>query len=299
MAQGQSRRLLWQNRPVSSILSIQSHVAYGYVGNSAAVFPLQRRGDEVWPVLTVNFSNHTGYGAWRGPLIEADQVRDVVRGIDERGVLDRADAVLTGYQGSADMGAAILDIVDLVRQRNPQAIYCGDPVMGDVDRGFYCLPGIPEFMRDQVVPRADVMTPNLFELEFLTGRQTSAIDEVVQAAHALRERGPRTVLVTSVSAPGSAADVMRMVAVTDEGAWQVETPMISQVFTGSGDVTSAIFLSSLLRSGSAAEALGATASVVYSLLRTTADTGSSELALVQAQSQLVEPRWTFEAQRLS
>lgn len=283
---------------MSTILSIQSHVSYGHVGNSAAVFPLQRLGDEVWPVLTVAFSNHTGYGAWRGPMIGADQVRDVVSGIDERGVLGRADAVLTGYQGSADMGAAILDVVRLVRERNPRATYCCDPVMGDVDRGFYCLPGIPEFLRDEVVPVADVVTPNLFELEFLTGRSTGSLDEVVAAAHALRERGPATVLVTSVEAPGSATDVMRMLAVTAQGAWMVETPMIGQVFTGSGDVTSAMFLAHLLRTGDASAALSATASVVYSVLRTTADLGRDELALVEAQDQVVAPAWRFDAARL-
>lgn len=283
---------------MSTILSIQSHVSYGHVGNSAAVFPLQRLGDEVWPVLTVAFSNHTGYGAWRGPMIGADQVRDVVSGIDERGVLGRADAVLTGYQGSADMGAAILDVVRLVRERNPRATYCCDPVMGDVDRGFYCLPGIPEFLRDEVVPVADVVTPNLFELEFLTGRSTGSLDEVVAAAHALRERGPATVLVTSVEAPGSATDVMRMLAVTAQGAWMAETPMIGQVFTGSGDLTSAMFLAHLLRTGDAAAALSATASVVYSVLRTTADLGRDELALVEAQDQVVAPAWRFDAARL-
>lgn len=284
---------------MTTILSIQSAVAYGHAGNSAAVFPLQRMGVEVWPVFTVNFSNHTGYGDWRGPLIPADQVREVVHGIDDRGVVGQVDALLTGYQGGADVGAVVLEAAQLVKRRNPRAIYCCDPVMGDVGRGFYCLPGIPEFMRDEVLPQADVLTPNLFELEFLAGRETAGLDDVVAAAHDVRSRGPRTVLVTSVTEPGSPDDVMRMVAVTADGAWKVETPMIEQAFTGSGDVTTACFLAHLLRTGSAQQALSATASIVYSLLRATADSGREELALVSSQDSFTSPRHTFEAVRIS
>ena len=147
---------------VTTILSIQSSVAYGHVGNSAATFPLMRLGIQVWPVITVHFSNHTGYGAWRGPLLAASDVADVIQGIDERGVLGSVDAVLSGYQGAESVGAEVLKSVALVKQRNPAAIYCCDPVMGDVGRGFFVRPGIPEFMRDQVVPAAQIVTPNHF-----------------------------------------------------------------------------------------------------------------------------------------
>src|ERR1700712_5412585 len=161
---------------VTTILSIQSSVAYGHVGNSAATFPLMRMGVEVWPVITVHFSNNTGYESWRGPMLSADDVREVVRGIDERGVLAQCDAVLSGYQGAADMGGAVLDAVALVRARNPAAVYCCDPVLGDVGRGFFVAPGLPELMRDTVVPQARVITPNQFELEFLTGRRTRTLE---------------------------------------------------------------------------------------------------------------------------
>ena len=157
------------------ILSVQSSVAYGHVGNSAAVFPLQRLGHEVWPVLTVHFSNHTGYGEWRGPLLAADDVADVIAGIQDRGVLGQADAVLSGYQGDPAVGAVILDAVERVKELNPDAVYCCDPVMGDVGRGMFVRPGIPEFMRDSVVPKADILTPNHFELDFLAGRETRSL----------------------------------------------------------------------------------------------------------------------------
>ncbi len=279
---------------MTTILSIQSSVAYGHVGNSAATFPLMRSGVEVWPVLTVHFSNHTGYGEWRGPLLAAEDVAEVIRGIDERGVLPRVDAVLSGYQGAEEVGAVVLDAVALVKERSARAIYCCDPVMGDVGRGFFVRPGIPEFMRDQVVPRAQIVTPNHFELDFLTGRETHTLDEVIEAAHALRAAGPETVLVTSVVTDTTDDDSLTMLAVTGEGAWQVTTPRLDRTFTGSGDLTAAMFLAHWLRTQSAADAVGATADIVYSVLKQTADSGLSELQLVAAQDEIVTPTYHFD-----
>lgn len=284
---------------VHTVLSIQSAVAYGHAGNSSAVFPLQRSGVEVWPVHTVNFSNHTGYGAWRGPLIPAADVADVVKGIDERGVLPQVDALLAGYQGSPDMGQVILDAQALVKERNPQAVFCADPVMGDVGRGFFAAPGIPEFMRASVVPAADIMTPNLFELEYLTGRTTSNLAEVLEAAHELRARGPHTVLVTSVVGQDMAPGVMRMVAVGPDGAHVVETPILDRAFVGSGDITTAIFLAHWLRTQDQGVALSMTASVVYSILEVTTLSGQPELQLVAAQEHIVAPKHSFEATRVN
>ncbi|GAB3623097.1 pyridoxal kinase [Mariniluteicoccus endophyticus] len=277
-----------------TILSIQSAVAYGHVGNSSAVFPMQRRGNDVWPVHTVMFSNHTGYGAWRGPLLAAADIADVVRGIDDRGVLGRADAVLSGYQGGEDVAGAILESVALVKERNPKALYCCDPVMGDVGRGFYCRPGIPELMRDRVTPAADVMTPNHFELDFLTASESTTLDEVVAAARALRERGPETVLVTSVVHDAAEPDTIDMVAVDGTGAWKVTTPRFERSFTGSGDLTAAMFLTGLLDTGSPAEALGRTASIVYGVLRRTVEVGDPELHVVGAQDEIAEPSTGFD-----
>ncbi len=282
----------------TTILSIQSSVAYGHVGNSAATFPLMRLGVEVWPVLTVHFSNHTGYGSWRGPLLAASDIADVVKGIDERGVMDQVDAVLSGYQGAEDVGAEILDAVRLVRERNPKAIYCCDPVLGDTDRGVYVRPGIPDFMRESVVPAAQVVTPNHFELDLLTERTTTTLDEVLDAANALRAMGPQIVLVTSTVFEDSDPDQINMIAVSSDGAWQVSTPRLERNFTGSGDLTTAVFLATLLDSGSLETALGKTADAVYSLLEATTAAGSPELDLVGAQEQLVTPSHHFDVIRL-
>ena len=283
---------------MTTILSIQSSVAYGHVGNSAATFPLMRIGVEVWPVITVHFSNHTGYGAWRGPLLSAQDVADVVRGIDERGVLGRVDAVLSGYQGAEEVGAEVLRTVELVRQRTPRAVYCCDPVIGDVGRGVYVRSGIPEFMRDQVVPRAQIVTPNHFELDLLTGRETNTVAEVLEAADALRATGPDVVLVTSTVLAGGNPDEILMLVDTADGAWQVTTPRLERSFTGSGDLTAALFLAHYLEGDDAGVAMGRTADVVYSLLLATTEAGSDELLLVRAQDQLVSPSHHFDVVRL-
>lgn len=283
---------------MTTILSIQSSVAYGHVGNSAATFPLMRIGVEVWPVLTVHFSNHTGYGQWRGPLLAADDVAQVILGIDERDVLHRVDAVLSGYQGAREVGAEVLRAVELVKERNPKAVYCCDPVIGDVGRGIFVRPGIPEFMRDLVVPAAQLVTPNHFELDFLTGRHTQTLAEVLAAADELRARGPEVVLVTSAVIQGNDPDQLTMLAVSGDGAWQVTTPRLERTFTGSGDLTAAMFLANHLATGDPGQAVGRTADVVYSVLKATTDAGSAELLLVAAQDEIVNPSHHFEVQRI-
>ena len=281
--------------PVAQILSIQSNVTFGFAGNSVAVFTLRRAGLDVWPVHTVEFSNNTSYGAWRGPVISPEQVASVVQGVDDLGVLTEVDAVLSGYQGAPQMGRTILQAVEMTRARNPQAIYCCDPVMGDVDRGFYAAPGIPEFMREHVVPQATIMSPNLFELDYLTGRTSSTIADVLDAAAALRSRGPRVVLVTSAVGLDAGDDVMRMIAQDASQTWQVTTPLIDRKFTGSGDLTTAIFLANLLETGDLGASLSMTASTVYSVLLRTHELGRRELALVQAQDDIVNPKYRFDA----
>ena len=279
---------------MTRILSLQSSVAYGHVGNSAAMFPLMRMGHEVMGVFTVHFAASTVYGPPAGPMLTPDQVSDVIAGLDSLGVLTDVDAVLSGFQGAPAMGEHILASVRLVKERSPQALYCCDPVMGDVGRGFYALPGIPEFMRDEVVPVADICVPNHFELDFLTGRETSTIADIVAAARSLVARGPRIVVVTSAVAEDASADEIHLLAVTAEDAWRVTTPRIDRSFTGSGDVTAAVFLADYLERGSVPAALGRTAEVVYGLLTATARADTRELALVAAQDEFVRPSYRFE-----
>jgi len=207
-----------------NLLSIQSHVAYGHVGNSAALFPLQRLGVEVWPIHTVQFSNHTGYGQWRGRVFEADMIRELVQGIGERGVLGACDGVLSGYLGSAEIGEAILEAVAHVKRANPAARYCCDPVIGDVGRGVFVHEDIPAFMKSRAIPAADVITPNHFELDQLSGRATKTLSEVLRAVDALHTLGPRVILVTSLHTQETPPDCIDLLASDRTGRFRLRTP---------------------------------------------------------------------------
>ncbi|ANG85662.1 pyridoxal kinase PdxY [Microbacterium aurantiacum] len=280
------------------ILSIQSAVAYGHVGNSAAVFPLQRIGVEVLPVYTVNFSNHTGYGAWRGPLIAPDDVAAVIEGIGERGVFGDIDVVLSGYQGGEGIADVILDAVARVKEANPAAVYACDPVMGNAKSGCFVAPAIPVLLREKVVPAADIITPNQFELGFLTGTEPSDLASTLKSADRARAMGPRTVLVTSVERPDRPEGTIEMLAVTDDGAWLVRTPHIPMKANGSGDVTAALFTAHLTATGNAADALARTTSSVFDLLQNTFDSGERELRLIESQEAYAHPRMQFAVEQV-
>ena len=283
---------------MTTILSIQSHVAYGHVGNSASVFPMQRLGVEVWPVHTVNFSNHTGYGAWRGPLMDPAQVADIVTGIGERGGFGQIDAVLSGYQGGEGIGATILEAVAKVKEAHPEAIYACDPVMGSEATGCFVHESIPVLLREQVAPRADLITPNQFELGYLTGTEPHSLEETLASVDRAREIGPSTILVTSVLRPDRPEGTIEMLACHEDEAWIVRTPHLPLKANGSGDVTAALFTSHWVRTRSLPESLGRTVSSVFDLLQTTLDSGERELQLVQAQEVYANPRMQFEVSRV-
>jgi pyridoxine kinase len=280
------------------VLSIQSAVAYGHVGNSAAVFPLQRIGVEVMPVYTVNFSNHTGYGAWRGPLISPDDVRDVINGIEDRGAFPEIDVILSGYQGSEGIADVILDAVARIKEANPDAIYACDPVMGNAKSGCFVAPAIPVLLRERVVPAADLITPNQFELGYLTETEPDSLASTLESVDLARASGPRTVLVTSVERPDREEGTIEMLAVDDRGAWIVQTPLLPMKANGSGDVTAALFTAHYRRTGEAGDALARTASSVYDLLANTLESGERELRLVESQEAYAHPRMQFEVRQV-
>lgn len=272
------------------ILSLQSSVTYGHVGNSAAVFPLQRLGFEVWPVYTVQFSNNPGYGQWGGGVTEATHIHAVIDGLSRVGVLAGCDAVLSGYLGDAANGAAVLEAVMRVRRHCPNAPFLCDPVMGD-DGALYVRDGIPQFLAAQALPAADIVTPNRFELEILSGRTVNDMADAVAAARILLARGPRLVVATSL---GDGTDIISL-AVTAEGAWAVRTPRLpfSPPVSGTGDVLSALLLAHTLRGEAAPEALSLAVSSLYGILDKTRTLGRRELALVQAQDEIALPSRLF------
>jgi pyridoxine kinase len=281
-----------------TILSIQSSVAYGHVGNSAAVFPLQRIGVEVWPVMTVHFSNHTGYGAWRGMVLPAEAVSGVVQGIEERGVLGKCDGVLSGYMGDASIGEVILDAFVRVQKANPNAVYCCDPVMGDVGPGFYVRPGIPEFMRDRALPVATIITPNQFELEYLSNRVVTDMASVLGAVDAVSTRGPRVVLATSLRRTDATPGSIEVLAADPTEAFTVETPLLPLHVSGTGDMTAALFFAHWLQTRSIRTALEATVASVYAVLEATAAAGAREIQLVAAQEAIAKPPVRFKAEQV-
>lgn len=281
-----------------NILSIQSHVAYGHVGNASAVFPMQRLGVDVWPIHTVQFSNHTGYGAWKGRVFDGGMIDEVIEGIAERGALPRCDGVLSGYMGSADIGHAILSAVERVREANPKAMYCCDPVIGDVGRGVFVRPGIPEFMREQAVPAADIVTPNQFELELLTDIEVKTISDAHRAVETLRDAGPKVVLVTSLATDETPPDAVDLMAADAQGAYRVRTPKLDVGVNGAGDAIAALFFVHYLRDGSAASALAKASSSIFGLLKRTQEEGSREILTVAAQDEFVTPSHRFEPEKL-
>ena len=281
-----------------NVLSIQSHVAYGHVGNASAVFPMQRLGVEVWPIHTVQFSNHTGYGSWKGRVFDGPAIEDLVEGIAERGVLERCDGVLSGYMCSADIGNAILSAVARVRSLNPDALYCCDPVIGDVAQGVFVRRGIPEFIKERMLPIADVVTPNQFELDYLVGRPSMSMADLGVAIDAVHACGPRVVLVTSVRTDDTPADCLDLVVSDGSDRCRLRTPLLPVVVNGAGDAIAALFFAHYLSTGAVAEAMSLAGSSIFGILDRTAEAGASEMLLVEAQDELVTPSEVFVAHRV-
>ena len=284
-----------------NILSIQSHVVYGHAGNAAAVFPLQRLGCEVWPLNTVNFSNHTQYGEWTGSVFSADDIAAIVDGIEARGVLASCDAVLSGYMGDVTLGDVILDAVKRVRAANPKAVYLCDPVMGDVEGGCVVRPEIPPFLCANAVPAADIVTPNPFELSELSGMTVRNIHDGVAAARKVIAMGPRIVVITSLEEDDGGGDEVEMLAITSDAAWRVATPRlpVERPFVGSGDMAAGVFLAHYLNGATVADALGRMAAAVFGVIDATHKAGEWELRLIAAQDQIVKPDRAFPVEKIA
>ncbi len=204
--------------------------------------------------------------------------------------------MLSGYLGSAEIGEAVREAALRVRAENPRAVWCCDPVIGDVGRGVFVRPGVPEWMRDRAIPAADIATPNQFELEWLTGREVRTLEGAKRAVAALQALGPRCVLLTSLTIAETPPGSMCLL-VGEGGAFhRVTTPLLPVAVNGAGDAIAALFLFHRLRSGSAAEAMSRAASSVFGVLQATAEAGAREIQLVAAQEQIVAPSRLFRAE---
>lgn len=280
-----------------NILSIQSWVAYGHVGNAAAVFPLQSLGHEVWAIHTVQFSNHTGYGAWTGMVTPPDTIAGLVDGMAARGALAGVGAVLSGYVGDPATGDAILGAVRRVRDARQDALWCCDPVIGDVGRGVFVRPGVAEFFANQAVKQADILTPNLFELGTLTGApdittEARALAAAEALAARMRPAGPRIVAVTSLDLDDTPADALDLLVLHGDRRTRLRTRRLDVQVNGAGDLIAALFLHHVCAGADAATALRRAASSVWSVLEATRPdpvTGRGELALIAARDAIVNP----------
>jgi pyridoxine kinase len=269
------------------ILSVQSRVVLGHVGNSAAVFLLQRLGFDVCPLDTVYLSNHPGYGSARGRMTPAVELQTLLEGLEERGALGRCEAVLSGYLGDPGTAAVVRDAVARVKAARPGALYCCDPVMGDAGKRLYVDAGLPARFRDELVPAADVVTPNAIELEHLTGLPVTTNGEALDAAEAVRRRGPGVVVVTGLPEPSGRT--LATLVVTGDGAWRARAPRRHRPAHGAGDAFTALFLGAYLRSRSAARGLAFAVGGLEAIFAASEALGTTELAIVPAGDRIVSP----------
>ena len=281
---------------LAPILSIQSHVVYGHVGNSAAVFPLERLGREVWPLMTVQFSSHTGYTGWRGRAFDARLIDECVGGLEVIGALSHCAGLLTGYLGQAEIGEASLRALERLRAANAGVSYACDPVIGRVGRGSYVAAGVGEFFRDRAVPSATIATPNAFELEWLTGEHVHDLQTAKRAIAVLQGRGPRVVVAKSLNLDDTPADALDMLAGDEAGFWRLRTPRLRIAVNGAGDLFAALFFHHWLETRDARDALSRAASSVHAIVSATLAAGSRELALIAAQDELIRPSRLFAAE---
>jgi pyridoxine kinase len=279
-----------------TVISIQSQVAYGHVGNSAAVFPMQIRGIDVIAVPTTLLSNRPGYPTIRGRILDADLVADLLVGIEERGAIDSCQIVLSGYLGSPPIAGVVIEFVTRAKANNPKLIYCCDPVLGDSDPGLFVHAEIPPIFRDSLCPLADIITPNHFELEWLCGAKATTIDEVVKSARALSARGPSTVVVTGAQLADTPEDRVDTVAIEGSSVWRLSTPRLPIRPFGTGDLFSSLFVSSLVLGSDTRGALEDAVSATFAVLERTLAAGTEEMRIVESSASLLSrPLCRFEA----
>ncbi len=272
---------------MKNVLSIQPHVVFGHAGNSATVFPIQRLGVNVWPLHTMQVSNHMQYGRWAGSAIEASQILALVEGIGAIGMLRRCDAVLCGYLDSVAHLQAVVDIVRAVKATNPYAWFFCDPIINEhlTERNHEAaLATIPE--------GADCVTPHHDALQKLAGRTLDTVDEAVLACRELIRRGPRIILVKQLLDRYSPADRVNLLVVTESEAWMAQHPRypFARPPAGISELTNAVFVARRLRGDTLRAAFEHTVAAVHAVLKATYEAGRYELEITAAQNDIAHPR---------
>ena len=276
-----------------NILSIQSHVSYGHVGNSAAVFCLQILGYNTWPIPTVFLSNHPGHSSSRGNRLTAKTIQDLILGLSDLGVLHQCDAVVSGYFSDPEISRVIVDTVAEIKSKNPSAIYLCDPVMGNNEKGLYVTPQIPKAIASDLLPIADIITPNCFELEQLSGKSITKTDDTANALQEITGQGPTIAICTS--APPRTPNKIAVIGSQNSTTWIVETSRQVTAANGRGDCFSAIFLAHYLSSNKFENSLSLAVSSVHDLIKMAGAT-SRDLPLVDGQKCILQPTEIFPPQ---
>lgn len=264
-----------------NILSFQSEVVYGHVGQGAARFALQRLGHEVWALPTVLLSSHAGYPRVEGEAISAERLRRLLDGLSANGWLGQCDAILSGYLGHAEQAEVIADAVVEVKRMNANAVFCLDPVIGDDGRA-YAKPGVAEAMARLLLPLADIVMPNTFELVTLSGLPVRNAEDARAAA--LRLGRP---LVAATSIPDDTEHIGIVTATRDE-CWFASAPRFAQVPHGGGDLFAALFLAQRLSGADLHDSLTRALAPLHHIL--SASRGCNELRLIAEQDVLAAPQ---------
>ncbi|MBD0400344.1 pyridoxal kinase PdxY [Flammeovirga sp. EKP202] len=284
---------------MKNILSIQSHVTYGHVGNSAAVFPLQYSGFEVWPLNTVQFSGHTQYDGWKGDVFSGEHLRSVLEGVFRHTPKSSCDAILAGYLGSKDTGNIVYEIVADIKKENPDALFCCDTVMGDVEAGFYISEEVPPLYKNKIIEVADIITPNQFESEYLSDQKIKTLDDAKQVARLLHAKGPKLVYLTSLKIEETPSGHLTVLLFDGKNHFIIHNPIIEmgEVY-GTGDLFAALTLANILNGFPANKALERTISSMYQLIQATAEKKRLELDLIGSRKFFEPNSILFEAIQL-
>lgn len=282
---------------MAHILTIQSHVVYGYAGNAAAVFPMQRLGHQVSVLNLLQFSNHTGYTSWAGKALSAKELRDVLQGLEKTGVFQRLDAIISGYIGNVEQAKIIYKTIKTIKKQRPQLIYCCDPVIGDEEQGLYVKPEIATFIQTQMIQLADWITPNIFELSQLANIAITDTKTALRASQELVHRYGFGLLATSIADSSAKTGLL---LTTANNFYHIETPKYDLISTvhGTGDVTAATFISHLLQGDDPLVALQKTANTMHVITQLTFHCGLTELGIIPAQEALVNPDIVFKARKI-
>lgn len=274
-------------------VSFQSQVAAGAVGNSAASMVYAAFGRALWAVPTVLYSNHPASRAFAGETVSSASLHRWIAAFEENGLIEQVDQVQSGYLGAADQTQAVLALLSAARKTGRAVSYVCDPVLGDQAAGLYVPPALAAAIRETLVPAADIVTPNLFELRYLTGASVDTAAQVWAAMQSLQAMGPRIVITTSVITQGTAAADIDTFLLDGADRWCVRTPRIASPAHGAGDVMTAAFLARLANGETPDSALSHAVSSVHCILAATGN--QPDLALHAARDDLLSPAPVFPA----